>query len=216
MTVEYATILHPCQFTRFGLINLLPSSCRVCSTEKIRQCQLYLLSVKKPNLIILSLQGADYTVMDVLSLINMIYQENRQHRVLVIMDIYRNSGLVEYLRETRSQIAFIDTQRSMSFVARQINNFIINNLSAVVATDKKAAKFLSLRERQILDGILMEFNYKQIAQMLSISPKLVGHYKRQALRKLRAKSMQSLLMPTNQSFKVTATVSIPALAPRTF
>ncbi|WP_199062533.1 helix-turn-helix transcriptional regulator [Serratia sp. ASV30] len=63
--------------------------------------------------------------------------------------------------------------------------------------NKKNTQPLSLRERQVLSGILMEFNYKQIAQMLSISSKLVGHYKRLALRKLGAKSIQSLLIPTN-------------------
>ncbi|WP_071784425.1 LuxR C-terminal-related transcriptional regulator [Serratia fonticola] len=62
---------------------------------------------------------------------------------------------------------------------------------------------MSLRERQVLSGILMEFNYKQIAQVLSISSKLVGYYKRIALRKLGVKSMQSLLIPTNQLFRVT-------------
>ncbi|MFN3071369.1 helix-turn-helix transcriptional regulator [Serratia sp. J2] len=203
MSITHATILHPCQFTRSGLIGLLPANCEVLSTEKIHQCNLHLLSENKPNLIILSLQGVDYTVIDVLSLIDIIYKENHQHRILIIIDVYRNSGLIDYLQETSSRIGFIDTQNSLSFITRQINELIVDKDSELYLYNKKNLKPLSLRERQVLSGVLMEFSYKQIAQMLSISSKLVGHYKRIALRKLGVKSMQSLLIPTNQLFRVT-------------
>lgn len=203
MNITHATILHPCQFTRSGLIGLLPANCEVLSTEKILQCHLHLLSENKPNLIILSLQGVDYSVIDVLSLIDIIYKENHQHRILIVIDIYRNSGLIDYLQETSSRIGFIDTQNSLSFITKQINELIVDNNPGLYSYNKKNVKVLSLRERQVLSGILMEFNYKQIAQMLSISSKLVGYYKRIALRKLGVKSMQSLLIPTNQLFRVT-------------
>ncbi|MDQ9127082.1 LuxR C-terminal-related transcriptional regulator [Serratia fonticola] len=203
MNITHATILHPCQFTRSGLIGLLPANCEVLSTEKILQCHLHLLSENIPNLIILSLQGVDYSVIDVLSLIDIIYKENHQHRILIVIDIYRNSGLIDYLQETSSRIGFIDTQNSLSFITKQINELIVDNNPGLYSYNKKNVKVLSLRERQVLSGILMEFNYKQIAQMLSISSKLVGYYKRIALRKLGVKSMQSLLIPTNQLFRVT-------------
>lgn len=203
MNITHATILHPCQFTRSGLIGLLPANCEVLSTEKILQCHLHLLSENKPNLIILSLQGVEYSVIDVLSLIDIIYKENHQHRILIVIDIYRNSGLIDYLQETSSRIGFIDTQNSLSFITKQINELIVDNNPGLYSYNKKNVKVLSLRERQVLSGILMEFNYKQIAQMLSISSKLVGYYKRIALRKLGVKSMQSLLIPTNQLFRVT-------------
>lgn len=203
MSITHATILHPCQFTRSGLIGLLPANCEVLSTEKILQCHLHLLSENKPNLIILSLQGVDYSVIDVLSLIDIIYKENHQHRILIVIDIYRNSGLIDYLQETSSRIGFIDIQNSLSFITKQINELIVDNDPGLYSYNKKNVKVLSLRERQVLSGILMEFNYKQIAQMLSISSKLVGYYKRVALRKLGVKSMQSLLIPTNQLFRAT-------------
>ncbi|MGL6010747.1 MAG: LuxR C-terminal-related transcriptional regulator [Shewanella oncorhynchi] len=203
MSITHATILHPCPFTRFGLMGLLPSSCRVLSTEKILKCHLHLLSERKPNLIILSLQTVDYTIIDVLSLIDIIYQGGLQHRVLIIMDVYRNSGLIDYLQKTCSRIGFIDAQNSLLFITRKINDLILNKKTEIFTCNNKNAQPLSLRERQVLSGILMEFNYKQIAQMLSISSKLVGHYKRLALRKLGAKSIQSLLIPTNSLDRVT-------------
>lgn len=203
MSITHATILHPCPFTRFGLVSLLPSSCRVLSTEKILKCLSHLLSESKPNLIIISLQGADYTVIDVLSLIDIIYQGGVKHRVLIIMDVYRNSGLIDYLQETCSRIGFIDAQNSLPFLTRKINEFVLHRKSDIFSCDKKNTKPLSLRERQVLNGILMEFNYKQIAQMLSISSKLVGYYKRLALKKLGVKSMQSLLIPKKSLCRVT-------------
>lgn len=204
MTVKFATILHPCQFTRAGLISHLPSGCKIFSTASIRQCQLHLLSSKESHFIVFSLQGVDYTAMDILTLINLLCTDNQQHRILMIMDVHREYGLMEYLRKLSNRIEFIDPQSSLLLFIQQINDCDFHKQFQEVEFEKKTPKSLSLRERQILEGILMEFNYKQIAQMLSISPKMVGHHKRQALRKLGAKSIQSLLLPTNQSFRITS------------
>ncbi|CAI2084649.1 Bacterial regulatory proteins, luxR family [Serratia fonticola] len=214
MSIKHATILHPCQFTRLGLSELLPSSCRVLSSEKIHQCHLHLLSVNKPNLFIISLQGSDYTVMDILSFIEIIFQESHQHRVIIILDVYRSSGLIDYLLETCARIGFIDTQNSLSSITRQINELMSNDLLEFSEYFKKVAKPLSLRERQVLNGILMEFDYKKISQVLSISPKLVGHYKRKALKKLGIRTIQSLLIPTNQLFRISPVLAYTQICAR--
>ncbi|OKP23815.1 hypothetical protein BSQ40_24265 [Serratia fonticola] len=57
---------------------------------------------------------------------------------------------------------------------------------------------LSQRERNILQGIMREYKACDIARKLSLNIKTVSHYKRTGLRKLGARNIQDLLLPSTK------------------
>ncbi len=182
-------LLCECEFTRSGLEALLGPKARFFSTSDFSQCRSYLS---------LALDGeVDIVVLSVRSCgIGALLRRNLPS-CSVLMDPGSASIplLRFYLNCLNAHVGLIDFAQPLLALQHFIEQ-VMSGERVLSVRDIISGESLSLRERNTLQRMIGGHKADDIARTLSLSVKTVSRYKRTGLRKLGARNLQDLLLPS--------------------
>lgn len=197
-TEKQVIILHPCRFTRLGIRHLLPQTYRLFDTGDLDQCKRLLLDGGQTKMVVISLQGERYSMVDALNLTEALCHYDAHCQVLVLLDTQQAPGLRNYLVRNGRPVKVIDPNSALPELHRQLE-LMEHRTELPVSQDVTSLAggslaSLSVRELRVLEALLTGKSARQIASQLSLNEKTLSYYKCRALTKLGMKTVQSLLI----------------------
>lgn len=203
MDYKSAVILHFCTFTRQGLVeqlNTLSADHRIIGCfGQMQEYSDHMHIHGQTGLLIIGLQGNDYTLGDSLSLITDKLRVQHPHcRVILMADGKQITLLQDYLCRLENVAAVVDNKATLEQLRPHLHS-VLKARPALPRVQDVTRELLTPREHKILSGLLRNKSIPLICRNMEIQRKAVSHYKRSALGKLGLKSLNPLLLNSRSS-----------------
>lgn len=172
-------ILHPCNYTRRGIGALLYPAYQVFDTNDLTQCKRWLSSGRSTDLLIISLQGEYYTMVDTLSLIEALCNGYSSCQLLVMLDTKKNPGLENYLSQYGNKVQVIKPDSLLPVFIQMVHQDESSVQQDITGLDKGHLGSLSVLELKILELLLTGKKACKVAYQMSLNEKAFSYYKQQ-------------------------------------
>lgn len=185
MVEKQALILHPCHFTCQGIRHLLPPVYRVFDTGNLEIFTRWLLTGGSIDLVVISLQGQFYSMLNVLNLIGQHYPNSQ---ILVMLDTRTYPKQEKYLERHENQVKVIEPGLPLPAFVQHLTSMVQQD----GVTQQKSKDRLSGLEIRILGELLTGKKCAKYQYHLPTPEKKVNYYKYPELTKRRIKTIYAL------------------------
>ncbi|MBC3381124.1 helix-turn-helix transcriptional regulator [Serratia fonticola] len=188
---QTVALVHQCSFTRLGLKALLSPIYNVIDAENINDIEQKIRALSSLDLLLLSPQPfPPDRRKEVGQFMKMIYRLHPQCMVLLTLET-TDMSYIRYLLGLFKIVGGFDLSHSVSALCLHIEAILSGDEVPSLPFDWQA---LSSREYAVLSALVSGKQPVQVGKALGVHVKTVSHYKRQGLKKLGVRNMQTFLL----------------------